>query len=90
MALYLVETVSQFRIRYVIDTDDVTKIGDEYMFDADLQEFSQLHLGEEIQEIREISDTQFLEICDIDNAYLADHWTEEQKRKTFIYRPSDD
>lgn len=90
MALYLVETTSQFRIRYVIDTENPEKIKTEYMFDSDLQEFSQLHLGEEIQEITEISDEQFLEICNVDNSYLKNHWTEEHKRKTFIYRPFDE
>lgn len=90
MALYLVETTSQFRIRYVIDTENPEKIKTEFMFDSDLPEFSQLHLCEEVKEITEISDAEFLEICDKDNSYLKGHWTDEHKRNTFIFRPFDE
>ena len=80
MAKYLVETISMFRMRYVIEEQDETHACDEVTMnnDGNLREFSQLHLDEIISSSREISDEEYLALFDRDNDYLAG-WTDEQK-----------
>lgn len=80
MAKYLVETISMFRMRYVIEAQDETHACDEVTMnnDGNLSEFSQLHLDEIISSSREISDEEYLALFDRDNDYLAG-WTDEQK-----------
>lgn len=80
MTKYLVETISMFRLRYVIEAQDETHACDEVTMnnDGNLSEFSQLHLDEIISSSREISDEEYLALFDRDNDYLAG-WTDEQK-----------
>ena len=80
MAKYLVETISMFRMRYVIEAQDETHACDEVTMnnDGNLSEFSQLHLDEIISSSREISDEEYLALFNRDNDYLAG-WTDEQK-----------
>ena len=80
MAKYLVETISMFRLRYVIEAQDETHACDEVTMnnDGNLSEFSQLHLDEIISSSREISDEEYLALFNRDNDYLAG-WTDEQK-----------
>lgn len=80
MAKYLVETISMFRMRYVIEAQDETHACDEVTMnnDGSLSEFSQLHLDEIISSSREISDEEYLALFDRDNDYLSG-WTDEQK-----------
>lgn len=80
MTKYLVETISMFRLRYVIEAQDETHACDEVTMnnDGSLSEFSQLHLDEIISSSREISDEEYLALFDRDNDYLAG-WTDEQK-----------
>ena len=80
--LYLVETVSMFRMRYVVEATDEQQALDEVIFHAtcgeQLKEFSQKHIDEVIVSSRKISNKSYLKLFDKDNDYLKD-WNEEQK-----------
>ena len=80
MPKYLVETVSVFRMRYVVEAKTASDARDEVTMSVgdDFKEFSQLHLDEMISSTREIDQAEYLRVFDEDNVYLKD-WTEEQK-----------
>lgn len=79
MAKYLVETVSMFRMRYVVEALEDTHACDTVlMSDGDVEEFSQVHLDEIITSTREIDDAEYLRLFDQDNDYLKD-WDDSQK-----------
>lgn len=78
--LVLVEAVSQYRMRYVVECDEVEHAADEVVMERIQDEFSQLHLGEVITSSREIDRAEYLRMFDEDNAYLK-AWPEEQKFK---------
>lgn len=81
MPKYLVETISMFRMRYVIEALEETHACDEVVMNNSegfLREFSQLHLDEIITSSREIDDAEYLRLFDRDNDYLKD-WTDDQK-----------
>ena len=88
MPKYLVDTISMFRLRYVIECkeeehalDEVTWVTAGGEVDLDVwQEFSQQHIGENIISSREITDEEYLDLFDKDNDYLKE-WTIEQKMK---------
>lgn len=85
MAKVLVETVSTFRHRYVIETPDDHP---EYALDTvvcnEAEEVSQMFLDETIVSHRVITDAEYLDMFDEDNGYLS-AWTDEEKLK-FITR----
>ena len=75
MPKYIVEAISMFRMRYVIEADCAEHAADEVTM-QNANEFSQLHLGEHISSVRQISDE---ELCDLffeDNPHLKD-WPRE-------------
>lgn len=80
----MVETVSTFRNRYVVE---VPKGKKEYALDSvtceEAAEFSQKHIGEQIVTHRVIEMSEALEIFDEDNAYLL-QWSDQQKIDTFL------
>jgi len=82
--LVLVETVSQFRQRYVIE---VPKGKAEWALDTvtmeEAKEFSQQHIGETIISHRVISEEEALQLCDEDNDY-AKVWSDEKKKEAFF------
>ena len=80
MPKYLVETVSVFRMRYVVEAKNASDARDEVTLNVgdNFHEFSQLHLDEMISSTREIDDVEYLRMFDEDNVYLKD-WDEEQK-----------
>lgn len=80
MPKYLVETVSVFRMRYVVEANNASDARDEVTLNVgdNFHEFSQLHLDEMISSTREINDAEYLRMFDEDNVYLKD-WDEEQK-----------
>lgn len=80
MPKYLVETVSLFRIRYVVEAKNASDAKDEVTMNVgdNFHEFSQLHLDEMITSTREIDNAEYLRMFDEDNVYLKD-WDEEQK-----------
>ena len=80
MPKYLVETVSIFRMRYVVEAENADHAKDEVTMnnDGNLHEFSQLHLDEIISSTREIDRDEYLRQFDEDNDYLQE-WDDEQK-----------
>jgi len=80
--LYLVETISMHRIRYVVECKEEVHALDTVTMHTtggeELKEFSQQHLDEVISSSREISRIEYLDLFDKDNEYLKD-WNESQK-----------
>ena len=79
MPKYLVETISVFRMRYVVECESADHAKDVVTMN-EAEEFSQLHLDELITSAREIDDAEYLRLFDEDNDYL-ESWSEEQKFK---------
>jgi uncharacterized membrane protein len=86
--LYVVETVSIFRHRYVVEAHEDTHAADEVtvrLCDDEFKEFSQKHIDECISSVRKLKDNQeYIELFNEDNDYL-DAWSEE-KKFSFINR----
>ena len=84
MELVMVEAVSTFRMRYMVE---VPKGKAEWALDTvtmqEAQEFSQEHLGEQIVSHRVVSKKEALALCDTDNDYCKT-WNDEQKVKAFF------
>lgn len=84
--LFLVETVSIFRHRYVVEAEEESHACDEvvmnvgHAYSDEFQEFSQHHVDEMISSSREISMDEYLKLFDKDNDYLK-NWTVEQKTR---------
>ena len=82
--LVLVDRISQYRIRYVVEVeDDIDDALDEVIMkdgNINFEEFSQEHLGETTISHREISKEEYLSVFDKDNDYLSS-WTEEDKSR---------
>lgn len=82
--LVLVETVSMFRMRYVVE---VPKDKSWWALDTvtmnEAKEFSQKHLDETIVSHRVITKDEALSMCDTDNEY-AKSWDEAKKIQTFV------
>jgi hypothetical protein len=77
--LYLVETVSMFRMRYVVEAKEAEHATDEVVMRTDqITEFSQHHVDENILSVRELSRLDYLDLFDKDNDYLSS-WSEEEK-----------
>jgi len=71
--LYLIESVSVFRQRYVVEAKDETDAVDEAIanissYNEDWKEFSQQFVGEMISSSREISNEEYIDLCY--NVYL--------------------
>jgi bifunctional DNA-binding transcriptional regulator/antitoxin component of YhaV-PrlF toxin-antitoxin module len=80
----LVETVSLFRHRYVIE---VPKGRAEWACDTvvcnEAKEFSQKHIDESIVSHRVITEREALDMCDEENGY-CNTWTEQVKKQNFF------
>ncbi len=76
----LVDTISQYRMRYLVEAPDDHL---EYALDTvtmeEAKEFSQEWLGETIFSHRIVSEKEALQIFDKDNSYLK-NWTDEKKK----------
>jgi hypothetical protein len=87
----LVETVSTFRERYMVEVpvgiDRYGKDKADWALDtvtlSEAKEFSQEHLGETIVSHRVITKEDALALCDKDNAYCLS-WSEEMKMNSFF------
>ena len=87
----LVETVSMFRERYMVEVpvgvDRYGKDKAEWALDTvtleEAKEFSQEHLGETIVSHRVVTKEDALAMCDKDNDY-AKKWNDELKVQTFF------
>ena len=84
MPKYLVETVSLYRIRYVVEANEATHAADEVVMNNVEDEFSQKHLDEIVTSTREITDEEYLKLFDEDNDYLIP-WDRESKFK-FVHK----
>jgi hypothetical protein len=88
--LFLVETVSIFRQRYVVEALEEEHANDEVVhnvsggYNESWEEFSQKHIDEVITSTREITENEYLDMFDKDNDYLAS-WPDYQKFR-FINR----
>ena len=82
--LVLVECVSTFRMRYMVE---VPKGKAEWALDAvtmnEADEFSQEHIGEQIMSHRVVTEDEAIALCDVDNHYCA-AWPREKKLETFV------
>jgi hypothetical protein len=76
----IITTISTFRLRYAIpirEGECAHSIQD-LVTCNEIDEFSQLHIGETIVDASECSEQEMLELCDRDNDYLK-NWTQNQK-----------
>lgn len=83
--LYLVETISMFRMRYVVEAKESEHACDEVICslgNENFKEFSQKHVDECITSCWELTEEEYLDTFDQDNDYLSS-WDVEQK-KSFI------
>jgi len=88
--LVLVETVSMFRQRYMVEvpvgTDEQGNDKSLWALDTvscnEAKEFSQEHLGETIVSHRVVSRKEAMTLCDTDNEY-ASNWNDDMKVKAF-------
>lgn len=69
MPKYLVETVSMFRMRYVIDCESAEHAKDTVTMN-EANEFCQLHIDENIIGCREVTDDQIPDLFFEDHPYL--------------------
>ena len=79
--LYLVEVVSTFRMRYVVEARAEEHALDEVTMEeanSEFEEFSQEHIGENISSVRELTKSEYLELFDKDNDYLKS-WPKSKK-----------
>jgi hypothetical protein len=89
----LVECISQFRQRYVIEVPDdhndhdypcsATQWAEDTVTMEEMTEFSQKWLGETIIGSREVTEEEILALCDQDNDYCKS-WSDEHKLETFV------
>jgi hypothetical protein len=88
--MVLVECVSTFRMRYVVEVPAGKK---EWALDTvtmnEAEEFSQEHIGEQIVSHRVIDMAEYDRLFAEDNAYL-NSWTDEQKRRFITPLPEDE
>lgn len=81
--LYLVEVVSTFRVRYVVEARSEEHALDEVTMEeanSEFEEFSQEHIGTQIFGSRELKEQEYFDLFDKDNGYLKE-WTVEQKKR---------
>lgn len=79
MAWVMVDTISMFRIRYVVETpDDHPEYALDTVTEQKAKEFSQQHLDEVIVSHRVVSLDEAIKVYDQDNNYLS-KWSIEQK-----------
>ena len=79
--LFLVETISMFRMRYVIEARTEEHALDEVVMNIgqpEFEEFSQKHISEDIVTTREITPDEYMKLFDEDNDYLK-QWTDVEK-----------
>ena len=76
--LYLVETMSTFKMRYVIRATSQENAINEVANAEEIKEFSQKHIDESIWDTKELSEKEYLELFDKDNDYLKS-WKKDAK-----------
>jgi hypothetical protein len=85
MAWVLVECVSSFKIKYMVEVKDGNPV--EWALDTvtmgDAKEFSQKHLDETIFSYRVVTEEEALKLCNQDNDYFAG-WSDDKKKEAFF------
>lgn len=71
MAKYLVETISMFRLRYVVECDSAEDAKDTITLD-EAREFGQTHIDESIVSCREVTDEEIPVLFFEDHPYLQE------------------
>jgi hypothetical protein len=71
MPKYLVETVSMFRMRYVVEADEQGPAADAVLM-QEAEEFGQKHLDETIFGVREVTDEEIPKLFFEDHPYLEE------------------
>lgn len=95
--LVLVETVSMFTIRYLVEVpvgiDDYGNDKSLWALDTvtcnEAKEFSQKHIAENIISHRVVSKDEAINLSDVDNDYCK-AWSEDEKIKAFFTLLKDD
>lgn len=77
--IFIVETISVFRIRYAVRCRSAEHAGDSVVMN-EAHEMSQQHLDEIINSTRQVTEAEYLQMFDQDNDYLRS-WEPEQKLK---------
>jgi hypothetical protein len=94
----LVDTISQFRMRYVVEVpDDVENPKEEGLYPCtpfeyasdsvtceDVREFSQQHLGETIVSCRNVTLQEAIEQYRLDNEPICTEWSDEKINEAAI------
>ena len=89
MPKYLVETVSIFRIRYVVEAKNAEDAKDEVVM-QDAEEFGQLHVDENIIGCREVSDDEIPVLFFEDAPYLQDWGPERAMKQVHVIKYEDE
>ena len=86
----LVTVISSYRIRYCVPMSELQKMNEDATVDPmwaldavsmdEVKEFSQEHLGEQISDMRVLTEEEILSQFDAENEYLS-RWTRDQKLK---------
>lgn len=76
MPKYLVETISMFRMRYVVDCDSIEHAKDAVTCN-EAEEFGQMHIDECITGAREVNDEEIVRLFFEDAPYL-ESWGPER------------
>lgn len=76
-AIYIVETVSVFRIRYAVRARSAEHASDTVVME-EADELSQQHLTETINRVQEVSEAEYIKLFDADNDYLKS-WDNAKK-----------
>lgn len=85
MPLFIVETKSSFRHRYVVDAESEAAALEEVearLDDLSFKEFSQLHLGETPTSVKHIEQDEYLRLFREDHEYLTN--LSEERMLSFI------
>lgn len=69
MPKYLVETVSMFRMRYVVEAEELDHAADAVVME-EAEEFGQSHVAENIINVREVTDAEIPKLFLEDSPYL--------------------
>jgi hypothetical protein len=94
----LVETLSQYRMRYVIEVPDdhdtrqhpcsAIQWAEDTVTMEEMKEFSQKWLGETIIDSREINREEVIQLVNVDNDYCngkyGNPWSDEKKMQVFV------
>lgn len=86
--LYLVETVSSFRISYCVKANSQEEAEKFLMSELEPREFGQVHIGENTFAVQEISTEEYIQLFDHLNDYLT-HIDRERKLSYIMEKKSE-